>query len=50
MQTESAGKQHMIAFASHALTLAEKNYSVTHLRDSGHGLGTATFSRHHHET
>ncbi len=32
MQTDSAGKRHVIAFASRALTQAEKkNYSVTHL-------------------
>ncbi len=31
MQTDSTGKQHVIAFASRALTPAEKNYSVTHL-------------------
>ncbi len=31
MQTDGAGKQHVIVFASHALTVAEKNYSVTHL-------------------
>ncbi len=32
MQTNSAGKQHVIAFASRALTTAEKKkYSVTHL-------------------
>ncbi len=31
MQTDSAGKQHVIVFASSAPTLAEKNYSITHL-------------------
>ncbi len=31
MQTDSAGKQHLIAFASSALTSAENDYSVTHL-------------------
>ncbi len=31
MQTDSPGKQHVIAFASRALTPAEKNDSVTHL-------------------
>ncbi len=31
MQADSAGKHHVIAFASHALNTAEKNYSVTHL-------------------
>ncbi len=31
MQTDSAGKQYVIAFANRALTRAENNYSVTHL-------------------
>ncbi len=31
MQADSAGKHHVIAFASRALNTAEKNYSVTHL-------------------
>ncbi len=31
MQTDSAGKKHVIAFASLALTPAEKKYSVIHL-------------------
>ncbi len=31
MQTDGAGKRHVIAFASRALTPAEKNYLVTHL-------------------
>ncbi len=31
MQTDGAGKNHVIAFASRVLTPAEKNYSVTHL-------------------
>ncbi len=30
-QTDGAGKQHVIAFASRALTAAEKKYLVTHL-------------------
>ncbi len=47
MQTDSAGKQHVIAFASCALTPAEKK-NILLLRDSGRGLGTAIFSRHHY--
>ncbi len=31
MQTDGAGKNHVIAFASPVLIPAEKNYSVTHL-------------------
>ncbi len=31
MQTNNAGKQHVTAFASRALTPAERNYAVTHL-------------------
>ncbi len=31
MQTDGAGKQHVIVLASSALTAAEKNYSDTHL-------------------
>ncbi len=31
MQTDGAGKEHLIAFAIRPLTAAEKNYSVTHL-------------------
>ncbi len=31
MQTDGAGKQHVMAFASRALTAAKKNNSVTHL-------------------
>ncbi len=42
MQTDSASKQHVTAFASRALTQAEKIIQL--LRDSGRGLGNATFS------
>ncbi len=31
MQADSAGKHHVIAFASCPINTAEKNYSVTHL-------------------
>ncbi len=31
MQTDGAGKNHVIVFASSVLTPAENNYSVTHL-------------------
>ncbi len=31
MQTEGAGEQHVLAFASRALTAAEKKNSVAHL-------------------
>ncbi len=31
MQTDGAGKHHLIAFASRILSTAEKNYSVAHL-------------------
>ncbi len=31
METDGAGKQHVVAFASRALTAAEKNHLVTHL-------------------
>ncbi len=47
MQTGSASKQHVTAFASCALTPAEKK-NILLLRDSGRGLGTAIFSRHHY--
>ncbi len=47
MQTDSAGKQHVIAFASRALTPAEKKLFSYSLRESGRDLGTATFSKHH---
>ncbi len=47
MQTDGAGKQHVIAFASRVLTAAEKKISYS-LRDSGGGLGTEVFSRHHY--
>ncbi len=48
MQTDSAGKQHVIVFTSRALTPAEKKKKLFtySLRDSGRGLGTATFSRY----
>ncbi len=48
MQIDSTGKQHVITFASRALTPAEKKIFSYSLRDSGRGLGTETFSRHHH--
>ncbi len=48
MQTDGAGKQHVIAFASRTLTAAEKKLFSYSLKDSGRGLGTAAFSRHHY--
>ncbi len=47
MQTDGAGKQHVIPFASRALTAAEKQYCYS-LGDSGLGLGTEAFSGHHY--
>ncbi len=50
MQTDGAGKQHVIAFASRGLTAAEKKLFSYSLTDSGRGLGTEAFSRHHYGT
>ncbi len=48
MQTDGAGKQHVIAFGSHALTAVGKKLFTYSLRDSGCGLGTEAFLRHHY--
>ncbi len=47
MQTDSIGKQHVIAFASRAHAVWKKLFGYS-FRDSGRGLGTATFSRYRH--
>ncbi len=48
MQTDGAGKIHVIGFASSALTAAEKKKFSYILGDSGRGLGIEAFSGHHY--
>ncbi len=48
MHTDSAGKQHVIAFASRVLTPAETKLFSYSLRNSGRLLGTAKFLRHYY--
>ncbi len=48
MQTDGAGKQHVIAFDSRPLPAPEKKKFSCSLRDSGRVLRTEAFSRYYY--